>query len=211
LAASAPDYIGGARRDPDGKAVRIALARKVTMNSMAVAERLFVDLLPETWSGAPPGLPREVIEELARRAREAERKVRQQRTLVRQHKLPPVRVRVAQQPTFTRYTFELPEAIGVTASHAKDHLTLTFDAVVNFDLADVKAALPAMVGAIDSELDQDTVLVRFSFAEKVDARTFREDLSYVVDVTSMTAKPGRGEAAVRSDELAKLAAQAAAA
>src|SRR5256714_8420284 len=29
-------YISAARRDPDGKAVRIALARKVTMNSMAV-------------------------------------------------------------------------------------------------------------------------------------------------------------------------------
>jgi hypothetical protein len=88
-----PDYVSAARRDPDGKAVRIALARKVTMNSMAAAERLFVDLLPTTWSGLPPGLPRDVIEDLARRAREAEKKLRQQRNTGRQAQLAPIRVR----------------------------------------------------------------------------------------------------------------------
>jgi hypothetical protein len=69
LAANAPGYVSAARRDPDGKAIRIALARKVTVNSMAAAERLFVDLLPEPWTGLPPGLPREVIDDLAKRAR----------------------------------------------------------------------------------------------------------------------------------------------
>ena len=57
LAANAPGYVSAARRDPDGKAIRIALARKVTVNSIAAAERLFVDLLPEPWAGLPPGLP----------------------------------------------------------------------------------------------------------------------------------------------------------
>jgi tetratricopeptide (TPR) repeat protein len=211
LSAAAPDYISAARRDPDGKAVRIALGRKVTLHSMAVAERLFVDLLPETWTALPPGLPRDVIEDLARRAREAERKVRQQRTIARQSTLPPVRVRVATQPTFTRYVFSLPELIGVSASNGKERLTLTFDALLNFDLTDAKASLPATVGAIESELDQESVVVRFTFTGKVDVRTFRDDLSYVVDVTSTEAKPPPREGSVRSDELDRLAAQAAAA
>ena len=76
LAQGADGYIGAARRDPDGKAVRIALSRKVKVNSMAAGERLFVDLLPDSWTGLPPGLPRDVIEELARRAHDAE-KIRQ--------------------------------------------------------------------------------------------------------------------------------------
>ena len=62
----APDYVGSARRDPDGMAIRLALSRKVTINSMAAGERLFVDLLPDTWKGLPPNLPPEVIRELAR-------------------------------------------------------------------------------------------------------------------------------------------------
>ena len=42
----------------------------------------------------------------------------------------------------------------------------------------------AAISAIDSELDQDSALVRFTFAGKVDVRTFREDNSYVVDVSA---------------------------
>ena len=73
IAVQAPDYFAAARRDPDGKAVRLALARKIKINSMAVGTKLFVDLLPETWTVAPPILPQDVIEELARRARDVER------------------------------------------------------------------------------------------------------------------------------------------
>ena len=47
VAVQASDYVGAARRDPDGKAVRMALAQKVTVNAMAAGEKFFVDLLPE--------------------------------------------------------------------------------------------------------------------------------------------------------------------
>ncbi len=210
LAASAGGTISAVRRDPDGRAIRIALARKVTVNAMPAVERLFVDLLPQTWTGLPPGLPREVIEELSRRAREADKKLLQQRLLVRQSKMMPIRVRVAAQPLFTRYVFELPELIGVAANNAKDKLTLTFDALLKFDLADAQATLPAVVGAIDSEIDHDTVVVRFTFAGKVDVRTFREDTSFIVDVTPMEKKSERREGAAASDDLSAVAAELAA-
>src|SRR5262245_37188680 len=143
LAANTSGYVAAARRDPDGKAIRLALARKVTMNSMAAGERLFVDLMPEGWAGLPPGLPRDVIEELARRAREAERRARQQRTLAKQNTMAPIRVRVVMQPTFTRYVFEMPELTGVSADNTKDKLTLTFNGSYKFDLADAVATLPS--------------------------------------------------------------------
>ncbi len=44
-----------------------------------------------------------------------------------QNKMAPIRVRVVEQPTFTRYMFELPELIGVSADNSKDKLTLTFE------------------------------------------------------------------------------------
>ena len=122
LNATAGGYIAAARRDPDGKAVRIALARKVTVNFMAAGERLFVDLLPETWSGLPPGLPREVIEELARRAHDAERKVRQDRPSERDRKVTLIRVRISKQPTFTRCDLPLKIAehpLGLVALRAR--------------------------------------------------------------------------------------------
>ena len=62
----------------------LRLIRKVTVNTMAAGEKLFVDLLPEGWGGLPPGLPQEVVDDLARRAREAEKKARGAATVARQ-------------------------------------------------------------------------------------------------------------------------------
>src|SRR5579885_249121 len=105
LNAAAPDLISAARRDPDGSAVRIALRHRIKLNVMPAAERLFVDLLPEKWIGPPPGLPQAVIDELAERARVAERELRQERGTPKSKEPPLIRVKVGAQPTFTRYVF----------------------------------------------------------------------------------------------------------
>jgi tetratricopeptide (TPR) repeat protein len=186
----APDYIGAARRDPDGRAVRFALARKVRAHTIAAAERFYVDLLPESWTGEPPGLPQEVVEDLARRTREAERDARQRAELARLRTVRPVHVRIAKQPTFTRFIFELQELIGVTTDRSKDRLTLKFARPLTFDLADAKLGSADGVGAIDASLDLESSEVKFSFSGPVDVRSFREDLSFVVDVSAIEAKPG---------------------
>ena len=38
IGSGAPAYVGTARRDPDGKGFRLALARKVTINSMTAGD-----------------------------------------------------------------------------------------------------------------------------------------------------------------------------
>jgi tetratricopeptide (TPR) repeat protein len=93
-----------------------------------------------------------------------------------------VRVRVGAQPTFTRYIFELPGLVPVSTNRAENGLTLTFDAPLRFDLADVQAALPPTISMIESGSAGETPAVRFAFLGKVDVRTFREDNNYVVDI-----------------------------
>ena len=138
--------------------------------------------MPDGWVGEPPGLPQEVIAELARRAKEAERLERLARQGAEQKKPQAVSVRVASQPTFTRYVFDVPEQTTVSVDRAKERLTLSFDAPIVFDLTDAVAALPPTVAAINTEVEQDSSLVRFSFLSKVDLRTFRDGNGYVVDV-----------------------------
>ncbi|MCW5690645.1 MAG: tetratricopeptide repeat protein, partial [Pseudolabrys sp.] len=46
LNSSASEYVSAARTDPDGKAVRVALAGRFRVNVIPAAERLFIDLLP---------------------------------------------------------------------------------------------------------------------------------------------------------------------
>jgi len=203
IAQQAPGFIAAARPDPDGKAVRMALDQAVTVNAMTAGEKLFVDLLPTGWSGLPPGLPQDVVDELARRARAAEEQVAREKKLTAQKKLPPIQVHAATQPTFTRYVFDVPEQIGVTSERAKDRLILNFDMPVTFDLAEAQAALPNAITELSSELDEDSALVRFILASRVDVRTFRDDKGYVVDVVNPAdaAPSARGPAPPRQSPL----------
>jgi tetratricopeptide (TPR) repeat protein len=189
---AASGYVSAARRDPDGRGLRIALTQRVTLHSMQANDRLFVDLLPETWKGPPPPLPQDVVEELARRVKEAERRQRQIRLLAAQKQMVETRVRVAYQPNFTRYVFDLPDLVTVVAERNGDKLNLQLDAPLKFDLAEAKASLPPVIEHIDAAMGEQQTTVKFTFLGKVDIRTFREDSSYVVDVAAVAASYKRG-------------------
>ena len=183
LPLAVPDYVGIARRDPDGAAVRLALKRKMIVHSIAAGERFYVDLLPEGWTGPPPALPKEVVEDLARRARLAERKLREQQQQARKREPILVRMRVAAQPTFTRYSFDLPASVGVVTEREKNALKLLFDARLTFEMGDASASLPPTVSSIEAEPGDTTSSVTFALLGKTDARTFREDNAFVLDIS----------------------------
>jgi tetratricopeptide (TPR) repeat protein len=198
LADAVPDYVGSARRDPDGSAIRLSLARRVTINTMTAGERVFIDLLPDTWSGQPPPLPAEVVRELAERARAAERALRQQRATADAKKRAPVRVRASVQPTFVRFAFEMPGGVGVLSVLNDQKLTLSFNAALSFDLADAKVAAPPNIASINQKVDGDSSAVEVALIGDVDVHSFREDKNYIVDVAFQQAeKPlaGRSPAA----------------
>ena len=177
-----PDYVTSARRDPDGSAIRLSLARRVTINTMTAGERIFVDLLPDGWVGAPPGLPPEVIRELSDRARAAERALRLQRAATEATKHPPIRVRALVQPTFVRFAFEMPDGVGVSSVLNDQKLMLSFNAVLNFDLADAKVSAPSNVESINQKLEGQSSAVELALIGDVDVHSFREEKNYIVDV-----------------------------
>jgi tetratricopeptide (TPR) repeat protein len=204
LSSGASGLISVARRDPDGGAIRIALAQKVKVNSIAAAERLYVDLLPDNWNGPNPGLPQEVIDELVRRAREAESQLHQQKIADKQKKPPLVRVKVAAQPTFIRYIFTMPGTVNVVPERADGRVTLNFDQQVNWDVADAKASLPPTLKSIESEVDFDTVAVVFTLSGTPQVRTFREDRSIIVDIgLDGAAKPKSTEGSAKQPVVAE--------
>ena len=149
---------------------------------MVAGERLFIDLLPDTWSGPPPSLPPDVIKELAERAKEAERLLRQYEAARATKKRPPIRVRASTQPTFTRYVFELPDGAGVSTILNKERLTLNFDSGLSFDLADAKVATAPNISAITQKVDGESTVVEFALLGDADVHSFREERSYVVDI-----------------------------
>src|SRR5207247_10216280 len=116
-------------------------------------ELLFADFLPDSWTGPPPSLPAAVVRELAERARAAERALRAQMAVNAAKKRPPVRVRASVQPTFVRFVFEMPDGVNVSSVLNDQKLTLQFNSVLNFDLADAKVAAPPNIASIHQRAD----------------------------------------------------------
>jgi tetratricopeptide (TPR) repeat protein len=187
--ASAPAYVSASRLDPDGKAIRIALARAVKVNSIPAAERLYVDIMPDNWAGVIPGLPQEVVDDLSRRTREAERQLKSQRMVAKQKQMQTVRVKVANQPTFVRYVFDVPDQVNAMPERSDGKLIINFDQQVKWDLADAKAALPSTLESIDTETDFGSASVTFTLNGTPHIRAFREEGSIVVDVGTGLVKP----------------------
>ncbi|MCW5691068.1 MAG: tetratricopeptide repeat protein [Pseudolabrys sp.] len=182
LNSSASEYVSAARIDPDGKAVRVALAGRFRVNVIPAAERLFIDLLPENWAGLMPGLPQDVVDELAARARAAELAARKARASAKAAEMPPIRVKVVKLPTFMRYVFDLPPGANVTPELNDGKFKLHFNQALKWDLADVAATLPATLKSVRPEAEFDSIAVVFALNGTPETRAFREDKSFVVDV-----------------------------
>jgi hypothetical protein len=226
LADRLPGYVQLARRDPDNTAIRLALASRVTVNVMEAAEKLFVDFLPDDWVGLPPGLPTEVVDELARRARVAERQAMMNRTGPRKV-WAPVKMRYALAPTFSRFSFEMNEPIKVVSEREGQEFRFIFDAPVKIDFGEVYAKLPGSVAGLDADYQSDMTVVKLVLATGAELRTFQEDAAFVVDVTpaekkapldiesaakilqGATNQPAESQPALAKKELAALAPEAA--
>ncbi len=191
------DYISIARRDPDGSAIRFALARDFRINTMEAGERLFIDLLPRSWTGLPPGLPEEVVRELALRAEEAMKRVRAlEQARLRGDVKPQVDLRIGTHPTFTRLSFHWNIAFDTAFVREGDVVKLVFNHDVPLDLSELHAHLPEGIADATAFSDENKLKVLLKMQPGVDVRAFREDGTYVVDLTPRRAAPDPVNAAI---------------
>src|SRR4029453_14819886 len=67
-------------------------------------------------------------------------------------------------------------------------LTLQFNSVLNFDLADAKVAAPPNIASINQRADVDSSAVDIVLIGEVDVHSFREEKNYVIDVAFQQAE-----------------------
>lgn len=181
LPTQAPSYVAVARRDPDGKTLRFALTQPYRVNLMEAGEQIFIDLLPESWRGLPPSLPQDVVENLARRAREAEELLRRNQRERERREVRELAARVGTGPTFHRLILETGATVPIELDRKGDQLTITFEAPLTLDLAKLKPQLPPSVLAVESELVAGSLKVSVAVAAGTEMRAFREDDTVIVD------------------------------
>ncbi len=151
LAAEIPSYVSVVRLDPDGTGMRLALTASYRVNVLEAGEKVFVDILPENWTGLLPGLPPEVIAELARRAHEAEAKVRLETIRRKSDAARVVKARVASLPTLTRIVFEPPTVVPVRFSTRGNEAQIVFDDDLLLDQAQIAGQLAPAVRTLTAD------------------------------------------------------------
>lgn len=181
LAQQMPSYVSVVRADPDGTGMRLALTQNFRANVLEAGERVFIDLLPERWSGLNPGLPPEVVADLARRARAAEALFASERARRAQPEIRPMPVRVAELPTLTRLIFEPPEFAPITERASEEGIELRFDEPFRLAPERPLGSLPG-IRAAEEEQVEGALFVRLLLEEGYALRGFHEERNYVVDI-----------------------------
>jgi tetratricopeptide (TPR) repeat protein len=181
LSAQAPNYLSMVRRDPDGKSIRMATTRPMRVNIMEAGEKLFVDILPANWAGLVPSLPTEVVDQLARRARDAEEQLRKANREREKRQVKDMTARVGQGPTFTRLILDAGQTIPVEIKREGDQVAIIFDAALKLPTGELKSQLPETVRAVTSENILGKTTVSISVEPKTEMRVFREDDTVIVD------------------------------
>lgn len=196
------DYVTIARRDPDGTAIRFAMKGQFQINTLEAGEKLFVDILPMSWSGLPPGLPDDVVRELAKRAEAAMRKVRAlEQARLKAQEGPEVTLHVGEHPTFTRLVFDWSIKFDTAFVRENDIVKLTFNHPAQLDISHLRAHLPPGVIDATSFLDKGKLKFLMRIEPSVDIRAFREEQTYVIDVTPENMMPNDPANALINREL----------
>jgi len=175
-------YVSAARRDPDGKGLRFALARPLKPHLKEAGEKIYLDLLPETWRGLPPSLPQDVVDDLGRRAREAEEALRRQERRKQAEEVRTMPVRVGRTQGMTRLVFEMPATAPVSFKKVEDRIDIAFDAAFRIDAVRLRGELGASARSVEADTTNAALRVSLSLPPGVEAQGFREDDSFIVDI-----------------------------
>ena len=199
VAAEMPDYVSAVRRDPDGLGLRLALQRPYRVNVQEAGEKVFIDLLPQDWSGLPPALPPEVVAELFRRTQAAEAALRAARPPAEPRTL---RLELAHLPTLTRLSLRAPASAAPRFEAVGPATRLMIPGAWRIDELATRGRLNPSIESLAVEGDETGARLLVTPADGYEIRSFSDEDGATIDVvrkaaektkpTAQAAKAGEG-------------------
>ncbi len=177
-----PGYLSVARVDPDGRGIRFALTKPYTVNVLEAGEKVFVDLIPENWSGMLPGLPAKVVEDLSKRVRTAEAVARTVQRAREQSEVREIEVRASVLPTLSRLVFDIPGFVNVDHKIDAGMIDVTMHAPLKIEASKLRSVLPDGVKLDRLEAADGMLKFKLAVPSRFAIKGFREDDGFIVDM-----------------------------
>ncbi|MHC2090269.1 hypothetical protein [Methylobacterium sp. CM6244] len=174
-----PEFVSTVRRDPDGTGMRIALQKPYRLNVQAAGEHVFIDLLPEDWSGLPPPLPPEIVADLVRRAQLAEAAMKAATPIVEPRRLA---LELSRLPTLTRLSLRLPPDTVARFDETGSGTRLTIPGAWRIDDSAPRGRTKPAIETLTVENDADGARLMVSPAAGYEIRTGRDDDGVTLDI-----------------------------
>ena len=188
-----PHVAALARQDPDKRTLRVGLKFDCWVNTQEAENSLYVDLMPSSWTGAPPPLPADVIARMKAKAEAVAKAAAEAKAATAAGVVDPVApnpeldVRVATNDGITRLVFDWNQPVLYSLVKKNGEATITFDRSAKVALAQIRVNPPPFLKTITS-MDRDGHLSVFlKLADNVSVTDFREDLGVVLDLKQQIA------------------------
>lgn len=182
------------RQDPDRMTLRVALKFDCWVNTLEAENSVYVDLMPSSWTGAPPPLPADVIARMKAKAEAIAQAAAEAKAAKAAGVVDPVApnpeldVRVASHDGITRLVFDWNQPVLYSLVQKNGEATITFDRSAKVALAQIRVNPPPFLKTITS-IDRDGHLSVFlKLADNVSVTDFREDLGVVLDLKQQIAQ-----------------------
>jgi hypothetical protein len=169
IAQSLSGYVSSARADADGLTFRLALSQSVKLHTSVSANRIAVDLAPETFAGAPPDLPPPPPKEAS---------------AVDVAKLAPLTIRTGAYANFSRVVFDWPKNVPYAVFPGAGHLTIRFEAMARPDFAGFERVSPPWVKDAGWRIENKGTVIEFETDADSGYHDFRDGTKIVLDIVA---------------------------
>jgi len=149
------DYVQGASIEPDGRTVRLTLARPVTVNGFRSGTAIAIDMRAATDTSDN----------------------------AQATNAPQLSVRVGEHPTYTRIVFDWTEPTDYTVSNENDAITVRFQRPASIDTAAVASRLPQGFGRPRSGTRGGETVFILPMPQGTTVRDLVSDSKVVIDLT----------------------------
>ncbi|HEY1612127.1 MAG TPA: hypothetical protein VGF97_00365 [Rhizomicrobium sp.] len=160
-------YVASVRLDADGKVFRLAASQSLHVHESVSGNKIAVDLVPESFAGAPPDLPPPPAKAIA---------------AVDVASLPPLIVRAGAYAQYARLVFDWPHAVPYAVFRGSGRTTIRFEAAARPDFSALEHVSPPWVKEAGWHIDGRGTVIDFDTDAASTYRASRVGSRIVLDI-----------------------------